>query len=135
MFPKNIILVVIDWELKYKCLEKGAFMKVFNYIAHVLSGSLFFGFGVNATAGYSDYEVEGDYENFLSDSIEANCNLLVNLENKEDLTVNDEFVGRLVHDIISQVSSAPIEYCDEVHMAGITEKDPDTPSSSIVYQM
>lgn len=46
-----------------------------------------------------------------------NCGNLLNLEGKENISESEFEQGILIHSLIQQISSNPLEYCDEILMA------------------
>lgn len=53
-------------------------------------------------------------ENHQNLKISEVCSRLLVLENKVDLSEKDIEIGYLVHELVSNVSSSPLEYCDDI---------------------
>ncbi len=103
-------------------------MDLFRYIKAVVLGVFTVSQGVAASATWKqDWQEEKNNRNNYEDySMSENCELLFHLESESELSRSDEVVGKIVYDIISQISDNPIAYCDELQMANVIENDPDT---------
>lgn len=86
-----------------------------------LASSISFGFfnpekGAGFKSGLSE-----DSLNSAETGHYDSCQTLLNLEREASLTPKQVEVGTLVHEIIEQIASNPLEYCEALEMQAVIE--------------
>ena len=97
------------------------FRKILNRM-FMLIGVVTISSNANAYASYEDFISDTGNED-VDKETQNNCRYLLDLESKDQLKANEEYVGKVIYDIVKQVADNPLEYCDEVQMAQVVEQE------------
>lgn len=98
-----------------------------------LKSTLFLIFGIVGFSNISKANLKSN-DNLLvkGHNLASQCQQLMYLENKENLTFEEETEGRLLHDIIAQIADTPLEYCE---IAGMRDGWQDTGTEEIISSL
>lgn len=56
--------------------------------------------------------------------IAKTCSQLIHLNGKNEISASEFYVGQKLYELIEQISTSPIDYCDEIQMAQVVEQEP-----------